>query len=187
MTVDESFGAIADRMIGGIMLHVQLFNYFNFLGLKGYAECQKYHYYDENKHYVELCDYYVNHHNKLIMEKEIENKSIIPDDWHMFSRFDVNTNIRKSSIKTGIEKWVKWERETKLLLEKHYQNLINLNEIAIAEKISEVIKHVDEELSQAEKKFLFLKAIDYDISDIMVEQDEVCQRFRKKIKEIKLS
>ena len=187
MTVNESFSAITDRMIGGVMLHGQLFNYFNFLGLKGYAECQKYHYYDENKHYVDLCNYYVTHYNKLIPDKKIENKSIIPTDWYMFTRFDVDPNIRKSSIKTGVETWVQWERETKLILEQHYQNLVNLNEIAIAEKISEVIKHVDEELSHAEEKLLFLKAIDYNISDIMTEQEEVCHHFKKKIKEIKLS
>lgn len=186
MTVDESFGAISDRMIGGIMLHMQLFNYFNFLGLKGYAECQKYRYYDENKHYVDLCNYYVNHHNKLIAEKEIENRSIIPKDWHMFTRFDVDPNIRRSAIKTGTEQWVKWERETKLMLEQHYQNLMNLNEIAMAEKIGEVIKHVEQELAVAEKKLIFLKAVDYNISDIMNEQEEVYQCYQKKVKEIKL-
>lgn len=186
MTIDESFGAISDQMIGGIMLHMQLFNYFNFLGLKGYAECQKYHYYDENKHYVDFCDYYINHNNKLLVERKIENKSIIPNDWYMFTRFDVDPNIRKSAIRAGVEQWVKWERETKLMLEQHYQNLINLNEIAVAEKVRETIKHVDEELAHAEKKLLFLKAVDYNISDIMTEQEEVCQHFKKKIKEIKL-
>lgn len=186
MTVDESFGVISDRMIGGIMLHMQLFNYFNFLGLKGYAECQKYHYYDENKHYVDLCNYYVNHHNKLIIEKKVESKNIIPEDWYMFTRFNVDPKVRQTAIKTGVDQWVKWERETKAMLEQHYQNLINLNEIAIAEKVSETIKHVDEELSHAEKKLLFLKAIEYNISDIMNEQEEVCHHFKKKIKEIEL-
>ena len=186
MTVDESFAAISDRMIGGIMFHIQLFNYFNFLGLKGYAECHKYHYYDENKNYVDLCNYCVNHHNKLIAEKKIENKSIIPDDWYMFTRFNVDPNIRKTAVKTGIEQWVKWERETKSMLEQNYQNLINLNEIAIAEKISEIVKDVDEELAQAEKELLFLKAVDYNISDIITEQEEVCKHFKKKIKEIEL-
>lgn len=186
MTVDESFGAISDRMIGGIMLHMQLFNYFNFLGLKGYAECQKYRYYDENKSYVDLCDYYINHHNKLIVEKKIENKSIIPEDWYMFTRFNVDPNIRKTAIKTGVEQWVKWERGTKVMLEQHYQNLINLNEVAIAEKLGEMIKHVDDELAHAEKKLLFLKTVDYNISDIMNEQEEVYQHFKKKVKETKL-
>lgn len=186
MTIDESFATISDRMIGGIMFHIQLSNYFNFLGLKGYAECHKYHYYDENKHYVDLCDYYINHYNKLIAEKKIENKGIIPDDWYMFTRFNVDSNIRKTSIKTGIDQWVKWERETKAMLEQQYQNLINLNAIAMAKKVEEIIKDVDEELAHAEKKLLFLKAVDYNISDIMNEQEEVYKHFHKKIKEIEL-
>ena len=186
MTIDESLEVISNRMVGGVMLHSQLFNYFNFLGFKGYAECQKYHYFDETKHYVDLCDYSVKHCNKLIPERNIENNNIIPTDWYMFTRFDVDVNIRKSSVKTGIEKWVQWERETKRMLEQHYQNLINLNEVAIAKKVAEILKHVDDELANAEMKMLRLKAIDYDILEIMAEQEDVYKHFKKKVKEIEL-
>ena len=46
MTIDESVNIIVSQMLGGVMLHAQLSHFFNFLGLKGYAECQKYRYYE---------------------------------------------------------------------------------------------------------------------------------------------
>lgn len=186
MTIDESFNSVIDRTLGGIMMHAQLYNYFNFLGLEGYAECQKYRYYDESNHYVKLCEYFVKHCNKIPAENKINNQSIVPADWKMHMRFDVDASIRKSSIKTGIEKWVQWERDTKAFFEQCYQNLINLNEIAVAEKIKECICHVDNELSKAEQKMIELKAIDFNISDIIMEQEEEGLKYKKKIKEIKL-
>ena len=186
MTVDESFSTIIQRMLEGLMLHAQLCQYFNFLGLKGYSQCQKYHYYDESSHYMDLCDYYICHYNKIPNEKKFDNKNIIPSDWHMFTRFDVDPGIRKSSVKTGIEKWVQWEEETKAVFEQSYQNLINLNEIALAEKVKELIVHVDKELANAKKKMLTLKAMEYNISDIMLEQEEKEIKYKKKLKEVKL-
>lgn len=186
MTVDESISIIIKQLLEGVMLHTQLCHYFYFLGLKGYAECQKYHYYDESASYMDLCKYYICHYHKLIAENNLENKNIVPNDWYNFTQFDVNITIRKTSIKTGIEQWVKWEKETKALLQQHYQNLINSNEIAFAEKLSEKIKHVDEELSKAEEILLTLQAIDFNISDIMPEQDELYEKYKKKIKEVKL-
>lgn len=186
MTIDESISKIIGQLLEGVMLHAQLCHYFHFLGLKGYAECQKYHYYDESASYMDLCKYYICHCHKLVIENRVENKNIVPNDWYKFTQFDVDITIRKTSIKTGMEQWVKWERETKTMLQQHYQNLVNLNEIALAEKISEKIRHVDEELAKAEDTLLTLQAVDFNISDIMPEQDEMYDKYKKKIKEIKL-
>jgi hypothetical protein len=186
MTIDESVNIIVSQMLGGVMLHAQLSHFFNFLGLKGYAECQKYRYYEESSSYMDLNDYYICHYNKFVSDDRVENQNVIPADWYNFTRFDVNEGIRKNAIKMGVEKWVQWEKETKAVLEQHYQNLIALGEIAIARKISDCIKHVDNELAKAQKVLLKLKAIDYNISDIMMEQEDLYKKYEKKIKEIEL-
>ena len=64
MTINEIFSQLSQHMIKGLMMHTQLSDYFNFLGLKGYSQCHKYHYFEENNNYKQLCDYYLNHYNK---------------------------------------------------------------------------------------------------------------------------
>ena len=65
-----------------------------------------------------------------------------------------------------------------------YQELISLNVISAALEVSKYIKDVDDELSEACQKHLELNAIDYNISDIIQEQNEYKKKYKKKLKEI---
>lgn len=186
MTVDEIFSELGAHMIEGLMTHSQLSDYFGFLGLEGYQMCHKYHYFEENSNYKKLCNYYLHHFDKLIIDKPFKNPSIIPTSWYQYTRHDVNVPTRKSAIQVGFEKWVKWEKDTKKLYESWYKELVNLNEISAAEELAKYIKDVDDELAEANQKHLDLVAIDYDISDIVMEQDDLKKRYNKKMKEMKL-
>ena len=57
-------------------------------------------------------------------------------------------------------------------------------ELVISES-EKYIKDVDDELSEACQKYLELNAIDYNISDIIQEQNEYKKKYKKKLKEIK--
>ena len=48
MTIAEIYAKINEHMINGLMLHDQLANYYDFLGLEGYKRCHEYHYFKEN-------------------------------------------------------------------------------------------------------------------------------------------
>lgn len=186
MTVEEIFSLIAEHMVEGLMTHAQLADMYNFLGLKGYQKCHEYHYYCENKNFRELTDYYLTHYNKLIAERPFKNPNIIPENWIQFNRFQVDEATRKSYIQYGIEKWINWEKDTKTLYQKYYQDLMQNESVAAALQIEKYIKDVDEELADAEQKLLFCSSIDYDIHDIALEQDEKYHKYKKKIKELKL-
>ena len=184
MTLEEIFSQVAQHMVVGLMVHSQMCDYFNFLGLKGYSKCHEYHYFEENNNYKNICNYYITHHNKLILDQPFENPNEIPANWFNYSRQDVSVDIRKTAIKNGFEKWVNWEKITKKLYESYYKELINLNEIAAANELKKYIEDVDIELAYAQQKKLMLDAIDYNMSDIIMEQEELYQKCCDKIKEI---
>lgn len=186
MTIDEIFSLMAEHMIEGLMTHAQLADFYNFLGLKGYQKCHEYHYFCENKNYRELCDYYLKYHGKLIKELPFKNPNIISKDWYEYDRSQVDATVRKTSIQYGIEKWVEWETATKEQYEKYVKELWNLGEIATASQIQKYLLDVSDELSHATQKWLETKAINYNISDIMEQQEECYKKYKKKLKEIKL-
>lgn len=186
MTVEEIFSAAGAHMVAGLMLHSQMSDYYGFLGLKGYQKCHKYHYFSENANYKSLGEYYLTHYNKIIIDTRVDDPGIIPESWFKYSRQDVNVTTRKNAIQTGMERWVQWERDTKHLYEQFYQELISLREISSAYKMAEYIQDVSEELAQAEQKYLELKAMDYDISVIIDNQEDIYKKYKKKLKEIKL-
>lgn len=186
MTVEEIFSQLAAHMVEGLMIHSQMADYFGFLGLKGYQECHKYHYFEENANYRAINKYYINHYNKIIPETRIENPSIIPESWYKYTRQDVNSTTRKNAIQNGFDKWVSWEHETKTFYEHMYQELLSIGEVCAAHQIGKCIDDVDNELAYAKQKSLELESIDYDINVIMEEQKSVKRECKKKLKEIKL-
>lgn len=186
MTVEEIFGLIAQHMIKGMMVHVQLSDYFNFIGLKGYAKCHEYHYYEESKNYRDLVNYYMRHYNKIVLDLPVENPHIIPDDWSQFTRYEVSSTVRKNAVISGFDKWLDWELKTKKTYNNYCKELYNLNEIASMTKIKEYVEDVDEEIAEGHDKILGLKTVDYDIFEIYEEQEKLEKKFTKKIKELKL-
>ena len=186
MTVEEIFNALANQMIEGLMIHSQLSDYYGFLGLLGYAKCHRYHYFEENRNYRAISDYYLLHYNKIIESTPIPNPSIIPTTWFSHKRTDVTPQTRKASIQAGFDKWVNWETDTKKKYEMLYQELINLDEVASALEVAKLIKDVDEELAEADQKRLEQIANDYNISDIINLQDELEQTYLTKLGELEL-
>ena len=186
MSVEEIFSSISEHMVEGLMAHSQLSDFFGFLGLEGYQQCHKYHYFEENKNYRRLSDYYLSHYNRIIIEKPFQNPNIIPKDWYQYSRQDVTVSVRKSSIQTGFEKWIEWETQTKELYQKYYNELIKMMEVAAAEEVKYYIMDVSSELSKAKQKYLTLSASNYNISDIVNEQEDLIKKYKDKLKEIKL-
>jgi len=186
MTTSDIFSQIAQRMIEGLMTHSQLSDYYGFLGLEGYQECHKYRYFEENGNYKKIADYYLKHYNKLLIDQPFNNPDVIPSDWFKYTRQQVGPDVRRPAIQLGFEKWVKWEKDTKKIYEQYYQELINLNEVAAAIELKKYIADVDKELADARQEHLELEAIDYNISDIMLAQDDIKKKYKKKLKEIKL-
>ena len=129
-----------------------------------------------------LKKYYINHFNRLVEEKPIENPAVIPAGWYPYTRQDIDAATKRSAVKSGIEKWVAWEKDTKALYQRMYQELMNIGEVAAAKMLSKFIKNVDNELKWAQRKHIELVDADYDMSFIMGEQDYLHDYYKEKMK-----
>lgn len=186
MTVEDVFAKIRQNMIKGLMLHDELANYYDFLGLKGYKRCHEYHYFKESGCYREINKFFINYYNKLIAELPVEEPKIISEAWSRHKRMDVDNGTKKTAVKNGLKMWLDWETETKKLYIEMRRELIAVNEMVAACKVQELICEVSEELKSIERYCIEKKAIDYDLSVIMAEQQCKHDMYKKKIKKLKL-
>lgn len=182
MAIDKVYSKLAAHMIKGMMFHEQLANYYDFLGLEGYKRCHEYHFFCESKSYRLVNRYYINHHNKLIDSEKVEDPQVIPSSWFKYSRQDVDNGTRASAVKSGIESWIEWERSTKKCYEQMYLELIQDEAVASALFIKKLICDVDNELKYAERKYLRLEAVDYDMTVIIPEQVQIHDKYEHKLK-----
>ena len=181
MTAEETFTALSGHMIKGLMIHDQMADYYDFLSLRGYKRCHEYHYQKEMSGYRRLHRYFINHYGKLIEEKRIEDPEAIPSSWYRYTRKEVDVSTKRTAVKTGIEKWVAWEKEAKALYQQAYQDLMEAKEEAAAIFLQDYIKDVDCELKWAERKALELEAVDYSLGYIMGEQKRLHDKYKRKM------
>ena len=167
MTIEDIFNKLASHMIEGIMYHDEFANAYAFLGLYGFAKCHDYHHLEETKCYRNLQHYYSSNFHKLLSINDIPRPQIIPDNWSKYNTMEVDVSTKKNSVQSMMKKWIEWERETKQLYQQLRAELTALGEIAAGLYIDKLICEVSEELKHAEKSFIKMETIGYDIGTIV--------------------
>lgn len=186
MTIDEIYEKLIQHMTKGLMFHEKLADYYDFLGLKGYKRCHEYRFFEETIKFRKVVKYYINHYSKLPSETLIDSPKVIPANWYSHIREDVDIQTKRNSVKTGIQLWKDWEIETKKLYEQLFKELCELNDVSSSNMLSCLICDVDKELKYVQRKWLELKAIDYDMKIIIPCQQEIHDKYKKKMKELDL-
>ena len=187
MTIEQIGSLVAQRLLQGTMNHQQFSNY-NFLGLEGYKLFHEYHFFEQTSGYTEFINYFMEHFNRFVPKFTTDSLtigSIIPDNWYDYSRGDVDLNTKRNAIKNGLERYVRWERQTQKFLEDIYTEAINIHEIALAKKIKEHILAVDKEIKKAEQMWLEIKSTDYDLPTIVSKQDYLKKKYGKRMKDLR--
>ena len=133
-----------------------------------------------------MCDYYLKHFNKLPWELPFNNPNVIPERWYKYHRQDIDSATKKVGLQQGFDRWVAWEKDTKELYQTFYQNLVSLGEIAAALEVKKYLEDVDCELAKAEQKRIELQAIDYNVPDVMLDQEKIKRKYKKKLREMEL-
>ena len=170
MLIDDIFKNVACRLYGGTLFHEQLIQAFNFLCLEGYKANQLEHYNEEVEGFHRLLNYYMAHYDKLIPLDNVPDIKVLPAEWFNHTRFEVTPYEKRTALSNIYKEWLNWETETKQLLEKSYQDLIELKEVAAANEIKYFLENVDIELAGLKEKYLKLEAINYDLVFIIDEQ-----------------
>lgn len=102
MAIEDIYSRITQHMIRGMMIHEQLANYYDFLGLYGYSKCHEYHYLEETKSFRDVNKFFIKVFNKLIPELPVDSSSIIPPTWFQYTRQDVDNETKKRAVQNGL-------------------------------------------------------------------------------------
>lgn len=162
MTAQEIFSQLSSHMLKGLMIHQQLANYYEFLGLVGYSKEHEQRYYEESENYHRLCKFYIDHYNMLIASEKVEEPKVIPSNWYKYTRYDVDISTRKNGVEHGFKEWKNWEMSTRSEYERFYKELFNLNEISASFFVNDLVKDVEEEILDIDRQFIELKSVDFD-------------------------
>ncbi len=170
MTVDEIYSKLGSHMVEGMMIHLKLSEYYSFLNLPAYAKFQYHRYLEESETYHKLSEYYMKNHCKLIRDEHIEIPKVIPENWYNHSKKDLDGDTVRNAVRDGLRTWVDWEKETKVLYENMYSELLDISEISDTIMVKELVSDVTDELALATQYMLNKEFTNYDMVYIIEEQ-----------------
>jgi hypothetical protein len=177
------FNEIIAHQIEGIMFHDDLADMFDFMALKGYKREHEYHALCEFAEMRGMSRYMINHISHLPNTDNIivSRETPIPQSWKAtnVTRYNVTESDRKSKVKELLTKWVEWEKDTKEFYQKKFKELCDEGYIACADKVNKLVKDVDCELKHAERQWLDLSAVGWDMVYICEMQENIHDKYEK--------
>lgn len=177
MTAAEIFEQISTRQIVALMLHDQLADYFDFLGLPGYRALHEYRCRDESEGMRATHRYYLSRFQRLIPTGRPEDPAVLPSSWSGRERSEVDASTRRKAVREGFRHWVEWERGTCQLLAQSARDLSDIGEVAAADEVRRMLHETDQELADAQEMLLELEAVDYDLTVILPAQEALRERY----------
>lgn len=183
-SVESIFSEINARMIAALMFHDQMSDYFDFLGMKGYKRLHEYQYFSESMERKKINQYYINHHNKLILNTYSGQVAVIPENWQTANRISVGKSTKQKGIEDGFNQYHDWEAETKSLYEHYSSRLREMGAVADAIMVEKLVEDVDNELKKLERIIVDLISSGYDMVYITESQQGIHDKYKAKMSEI---
>lgn len=181
-SVDDVFAEINARQIAALMMHDQMADYFDFLGLSGYKRLHLYQYFAESKERRDVAHYYINHHGKLIPDRFEGNVQMIPESWRSANRMSVGKSTKQKAVEDGFSVYLGWEQATKDVYQKYATALREQGYVADAIFVDRLVEDVDNELERLERIITDLITSGYDPVYIVESQKELHEEYKKKMR-----
>lgn len=181
-SVDDVFAEINARQIAALMMHDQMADYFDFLGLSGYKRLHLYQYFTESKERRDVAHYYINHHGKLIQDRFEGNVQMIPESWRSANRMSVGKSTKQKAVEDGFSVYLGWEQATKDVYQKYATALREQGYVADAIFVDRLVEDVDNELERLERIITDLITSGYDPVYIVESQKELHDKYKKKMR-----
>lgn len=157
---------------------------FDFLGLSGFKRMHEYQYLAESMEHRALKRYYLNHHNKILYDGNIENPHVIPKEWEQYTRFDVTVQVRKQYIEKSFEEYNAWESETKKCYEDYAKALFDMGHVADFNRVNELVTDVDKELKYLDRLLITLRSVAFNEVYVATIQEEIHEEYKKKTEKL---
>ena len=176
MTLHEIYTALGNRMVGAMMIHSQLVQIFAFVDLLPDMRKQESQLQEETHGYSELCKYFIQHHHNILVTDNPPQIDILNMPLFHKSNDELTTEDKKRLIQYGMNEWIEWEKQSQILSEDCYRNLVDISEVASAEFVMRFVRDVDLELKEAERIFRVREGINWNLDTIYDKQSRVGKR-----------
>lgn len=177
---------VADNYQTAVILHSELSSVMLFIGLTGYHLLHEYHTIAELAELRRVKKYIVETFGAYTSDQ-------IPESANLAAPLIGGKNRRKLTqdetvqiLKDGFEAYVSWEQKTLRLYSGVARELLDAPDVASFNFVSRIIDDVKKELDHVINMVVQLESHDWDMSQIVAEQFELCEEYRERLNRLRI-
>lgn len=178
--VRDSFSTVCATLKSCSHMHMQLADYFDFLGLMGFKRQQEYYHMMHTAEIRGVHRWYINRYNMLLPRGTVAEEDAIPAAWDRYSRMDVDSSARKTAVKNATAMWVSRATASKEKVEEAAKALLDEGCVADYGCMAHLVETLDKELKCAVRQSIRLAGCDYDAREMFDMQGRLHEKYRKK-------
>lgn len=181
MYITEILGKLADRQVGGLMIHEQMADLFDLLNLHGYKRWHEFRFIEEGINMRLTKRFCISMTESLAVTSDVSDPRGLPSTFLNKKRQEITNKLE--IVIGAFEKIKSWEEETLILLNSLYISSQQIKAGEIAQFIMTNIKHVADELKYINRELQTLRDVS-NLDIIIDKQDKIHENYRNKIKDV---
>lgn len=173
------------RMVEGTMFHLQMVQYFSYLGLRGFAELHRKRFLEENTCMVDLQRFAVETTGMIPGNGQVEARSYLPNEWMDKMRETESERTLDEYVRYAMEAWKEWEEQTRNLYSRCYYALDDMREGYLADEAMRHVRETGDEMLFAYNLICWMREVDYDRLAIVQMDKDVVRKYGKYMKVVR--
>lgn len=177
MTVSEIMKKVFEAEMEGISFHNEQHELFKFLNYDGFAMLHRHQAQDEYNSFLDITNCFIDNINELVKIDYPQRKSTVPESFYHANRFEVTPQERRRYTKESFDKYKEWEEKAIRTYIDAYQNLIDIGNIDLADKVKKLIRDDSKEIRILEKLYIELENVEYGAHHLERIQPEILDKY----------
>ena len=166
MAAHDVLGTVCDRLVGGVMFHLEHSDLCEWLNVPWLADLHKEGYEHDSACLQKMRRLSVDQLGTFVTEGR-QDRSHLLDAYRQTMRWDVTQDVRKATLRDAMQEWIDWESGTVTVLTGACKRLSDGGYLLLSDKVRKIVRDTSDELAEARRLMTEMQSVDWDMTYVL--------------------
>lgn len=166
MTGQDALGTVSDRLVGGVMFHLEHADLCEWLGVRWLADLHREGYEHDSRCLRKVRTLCVRHLGTFVREGRQERSHLL-DSYRQQRGWETKSDVRRAALCDAMHDWVDWEEGTVTVLTSACKRLSDCGCLLLSDKVRKMAKDTSKELAHARELLSEMESVCWDMDYVL--------------------
>lgn len=166
MATADIIGTVCDRLVGGVMFHLEHADLCEWLGIGWLSELHRDGYEHDSTCLRKIRRLCVRHLGTFVPEGR-QGRGHLLDAYKQVKRWDLKDDVRKAALHDAMHDWVEWEDGTVTVLTSACNRLSDAGCLLLSDRVRKIANDTSAELAHARDLLCEMEAVCWDMTYVL--------------------